>query len=263
MMKYEKNINFYGNKVFFLYPHSVIQNEMIIELIRNEYEIYIISDHEKIIPILRKYKDSILFINIDTILQEDEWEKYIKEIMQNNEIEGTKIGILTYNNDKALAEKYLMEILVPCGFIKLSLGIAASTNIIIKVLDANEVKGRRKYVRANCMNMSMTSFNAKIGEKYYTGKIMNISSAGMSCAFDENVDIELKTFIPDIQLKLKGVICKISGVIGGIRRSENTTYVILFDKKKSKETRFKISHFVFKCLQNAINAELEKIIVKK
>ena len=67
-----------GKKVFFLYPHSVIQNEMVIELIRNEYEIYLLFDHMKTVRLLEKYNDSILFINIDEGLMENEWEKYIK-----------------------------------------------------------------------------------------------------------------------------------------------------------------------------------------
>lgn len=44
-----------GKKVFFVYPHSVIQNELIQDLIDREYEVYFINDHNKIQSICEYY----------------------------------------------------------------------------------------------------------------------------------------------------------------------------------------------------------------
>ncbi len=36
-----------GKKIFFLYPQSVIQDELISFLLKNEYEVYFLSDYMK------------------------------------------------------------------------------------------------------------------------------------------------------------------------------------------------------------------------
>ena len=64
-----------------------------------------------------------------------------------------QIGILSYNEDRELAEKYLMDIGVQCGFIKLKLGLQESIAIILKTLEATEARGNRKYVRAKLQNL--------------------------------------------------------------------------------------------------------------
>ena len=61
-----------------------------------------------------------------------EWEEYIKGIIGSEGTKDVRIGIVSYNENKELAEKYLMELMVPCGFIRLKLGIEESTQIILK-----------------------------------------------------------------------------------------------------------------------------------
>ncbi len=137
-----------GRKVFFLYPHSVIQNDMFRILIKNEYEVYSIDDHIKMKELSIRFPESILFINIDDKLNENEWESYIKDILSDTQ-KISRIGILTYNKDQNLAKKYLMEMMVPCGFICLSLSLEQSAATILKTLMVNEAKGRRKFLRAS------------------------------------------------------------------------------------------------------------------
>ena len=59
-----------GRKIFFVYPHSVVQNKLIHELINREYEVYLINNHNKIKSICQQYIDPIIFINIDSTLQQ-------------------------------------------------------------------------------------------------------------------------------------------------------------------------------------------------
>ncbi|OQY36358.1 MAG: hypothetical protein B6229_10310 [Spirochaetaceae bacterium 4572_7] len=60
--------NQFGKKIFFLYPHSVIKTDLIHSFIENEYEVYTIKDYLKVKPILKKFNDSIIFINIDDVI---------------------------------------------------------------------------------------------------------------------------------------------------------------------------------------------------
>ncbi len=251
--------NIVGKKVFFLYPHSVIQTEMVSELIKAEYEIYLLKDHEKARLIFQKYPDSVVFINIDEGLKENEWEQYIKALQNDQELSQLRIGILTYNNDAELARMYLMDLMVSAGFVKLSLGLEESTEIVLKVLEANEARGRRKYLRVICGDRHST-LNFLVGETVYTGTVMDISSVGMACTFEPDPKFSAHAKAESIQLKLKGSLCLVSGIVMGTRREgEQCTYVLLFDPKTGQDMKGKIRHFIQWSLQNHIEQELEAL----
>jgi hypothetical protein len=245
-----------GKRVFFLHPHSVIQNEMIDEIIAHEFEVYLISDIPKTLKLMEKYPDSILFINIDEGQEESAWEQYIQSIIKNETMSDVRIGILTYNNDPDLARKYLMDIGVQCGFIKLSLGLQESTDIILRALSANEAKGRRKYVRAKITDPGSAGFNVNAKGMTRNGHVLDISSVGMAVSFDGDSDLEIRSQLPDIQLRLRGILTMVSGVILGNRSDDSSVYVVLFTGKTPDQSRLKIRTFVFQTLQNNIEREL-------
>ena len=247
-----------GRKVFFIYPHSVIQNELIQELVDREYEVYFINDHKKVESICEYYTSPILFINIDEGLEEEQWEKQIRSLMETTGTAHAKIGILTYNENTQLAQKYLMDLMVPCGFIKLKLGINDSTNIIIKTLEANEVKGKRKYIRTRC-NPNEASLNVSINNNLHSGHVVDISSVGMAIIFDNDVEIKKNSYIKDIQLRLRGVLIRVSAVIVGYSDVEGkkTLYVLLFDKNVTTDIKSKLRSFISRTLQHEMEKKLQ------
>ncbi|HUV08292.1 MAG TPA: PilZ domain-containing protein [Spirochaetia bacterium] len=242
-----------GKKVFFIYPHSVIQKKLISNIIEHEYEVYLLEDHRKALRVLEVYNDSILFVNIDKGLREKEWEKYVRGIMSSEATKNARIGIVTYDENKALAEKYLMELMVPCGFIRLKIGVEESTRIILKTLEANEAKGRRRFVRAVCRGSNRATFNIKIRNKIITGLIIDISSAGMACSFDGEINLKVGTPFNDLQLRLKGSLCRLSGRVAGFIEADTQHYVIMFDENLDQHTRAKIRSFIFSVLHEEIN----------
>ena len=121
----------------FLYPHSVIQETMLQVLITAEIEVALVSDHKKALRVIGKYPDSVLLVNIDEGLSEEEWERYITQIMKLDATKNVKIGVLTYNENADLAQKYLINIGVQCGYIVLKLGLKESAAILLKTLEAN------------------------------------------------------------------------------------------------------------------------------
>ncbi len=243
-----------GKKIFFLYPHSVIQDELISTLIQHEFEVYFLKDHTKAYNLLKKFGNSICFINIDETLAQPEWETYIKKLQSDPEIKGVQIGILSYNNDRELIKKYLMEIRIKCGFIQLKLGVAESTKIILKTLEANEAKGRRKFVRANCENDSRVTFNVKYNGDLYSGNIIDISSIGMACSFDSDPDVKKNSLLREIQLKLRGTLIGIDGIVIGKRDTTPKTYVLIFDSKTDAIAKAKIRKFINAALQRYIDS---------
>ncbi len=242
-----------GKKIFFLYPPSVIQEELVSFLLRNEYEVYFLKDHLKAGRIFKRFENVICFINIDNGLKESEWEGYIKNLRSDPEVKGLQIGILSYNNDPGLIQKYLMEIGVECGFIRLKLGLKQSTDIILKVLEVNEAKGRRKYVRVNCENIRNVEMNFTHTDSSYTSQILDISSVGCACKFSEEVPIENKTIIHEVQLNLKGILIQTDCIILG-RRSDNPKILIfIFNPGLKENEREKVHEFLHKTLQNTMS----------
>ena len=251
--------NLIGKKVYFIYPNSVIQAEMVAELIKEEYEIYLVKDYLKALTLFRRYPNSVVFINIDEGQEEPQWEEYVQTLQSDPDLESLQIGIMTYNTDPVLAQKYLMDLMVSGGFVKLSLGLKESTALVKKVLEANEARGRRKFLRVRCGDKNST-LNFRHGEKTLVGTVMDISSAGMACTFEPDPHMVHHSAVESIQLKLKGILCLVSGVVMGSRmEGDKLVYVILFSNKTNPEVKGKIQNFMMWALQQQVEAEIAAI----
>ena len=254
-----------GKKIFFLYPQSVIE-ELAKELVRHEYEVYLIKDRDIVLDLIRISQNSILYINIDEILKEEEWEEYINSILNNDDLnKKVDIGLLTYRRKEHLVQKYLLELGIKGGYIEIDLKIKNTLAILLKLLDVNEAKGRRKYLRINSdknakFNIEFTNPNSSFGSKdYINGTINNISSFGMACKIiDEKYkDILVeKLKLNSIQLNLKGLICIVTGEIH-LKREE--FLIIKFDEKTEPFVKNKIYHYIYNELQNNMEKEIEII----
>ena len=169
-----------------------------------------------------------------------------------------RIGIITYNEDESLKEKYLIRIGLQCGLIRLKAGVKETKEILMRTLIVNEAKGRRKYVRARCELDVNAKFNVKVYDKILAGNILDISSVGMACKFDKSIDIPINTTFSDIQLKLKGALVTVSGKIFGVRKGQfDSTYVFLFDTDTQHHIKDKIYTYIFKYLQSNLEQEIK------
>lgn len=243
-----------GKKVFFLYPPSVVQGEVISRLLEMEYEVYVLKDHVVARRVLRAYPDSIVFVNIEDGLNEPDWAKWIAALRADPVTERVGVGILAYNADEGLQEKYLMNYGARCGFVRLRLGAEESVRILAATLQANEAKGRRKYIRALCEGDALTSINVKYFKTSFSGTLRDVSSVGFSCKFAPDPALPKNTLLDDIQLKLHGVLLNTEGVVFGHRtEADGTLYVILFTSKMDARARAKVRKFIQVSLQADID----------
>ena len=245
-----------GRKVFFLYPHSVIQDELVNELVQNEYEVYFLNDYRRAARAFAHFTDSICFINIDDGIPEPQWEQYVRGIMENPTTKGVRIGILSYNSDRDLMQKYLMDLAVQCGYVQLKLGIEESTRIVLEVLKANEAKGRRQFVRANCEDDRMATFNVRNSGAQLHGRVRDLSSRGMACTFDRDPKFVKGTVLQDAQLRLRGQVVNTGGVVLGSRAGEPPVYVVLFSESREMEPIRRIRRYVHTTLQRQMEKDI-------
>ncbi|MDR2661950.1 MAG: PilZ domain-containing protein [Treponema sp.] len=242
-----------GKKIFILHPHSVIQDELLDLLIMSGFESYVLYDHKRALKLLAKFPDSIMFINIDDGMTEKEWEAYIRGIQEDPTTRECKLGILSYNTDQNLMRKYLMELTLPCGYIQLKLGVRESTRIMLGALEANEARGRRKYIRAFCEGDINATVNIKNTTGYYYGKILDISAAGIAARFDAFEDLPPNTLLREVQLKLRGGLVLTNAVLMG-KRPDNV-WIFLFDvTRMSTDHKLVIHRFIKYTLQHYIDS---------
>lgn len=248
-----------GRKVFFLYPPSVVRDELVSRLLEQEYEVYTLKDLGMMDRLLAIYPDSIVFANIDAGPSEQEWEQWIRGRLANPDLSMAGFGILTYNTDEELQRKYLMDIGIQCGFVKLKLGLDESTRILLATLQANEAKGRRKYVRATCAGDTVSGMNLREGPFNASGKIQDISVVGFSCILDPDPQFKKNTVLHDIQLKLRASLVKVEAVVFGTRVVEDRTqYIMLLAPRTDPAVRDKIRNYI----QYALQAEIEDVATK-
>ena len=97
-----KSNGFEGKKIFFLYPNPLIRNTIIKEIIKFEYEIYVLDEHTKVFGLLKKFPDSIIFVNVDDVLDKDKWSKFIQKILKSPETKDVMLGVMSSFVDKSM-----------------------------------------------------------------------------------------------------------------------------------------------------------------
>jgi hypothetical protein len=247
----------FGKKVFFVNPPAVF-SEVLPALIEAEYEIYTTTDHTKLGRYLRKNPDCLVFVNIDEGDDERVWRSWIRSVKDDEASAATRFGIITMMADDAKKQTYIMDIGLECGFIVVKIGAAKTTEILLRMLEANEAKGRRRYVRTFCPEDS-ADFTCKTNAGLIRGVLKDLSAAGMATGFSDGFAPGTGTRLKDLQLNLKGARVILSGVIVGGRDDDlkGPTRVIMFEPASlNDDKRSKLRSFVRKLLQSRMDQEL-------
>ncbi|MDR3122917.1 MAG: pilus assembly protein PilZ [Treponema sp.] len=257
-MDQENSVEILGKKIFFLYPAALVQNEVVEELIQEEYEVYIIKDEEKLRKILAKYPDSMVMVNINEQLPEEKWETWIRNLMSDPATVKAAVGILAPSGDENLQRKYVNTIKVQCGYIQVKADSRSLTKQVLAALKAANAKGLRKYIRVAPENEAMTSINLPINNQYIKGSIKDISAAGLSCVFEKDPGLGKNSLCRNVQIKLQSILLKIEGIVFGFRIDGDTKiYVIVFTQRTDPAVRTKIRIYAHNVMQARLDAEFK------
>jgi hypothetical protein len=247
-----------GKKIFFLYPSTIMQNEVAAELIQQEYEVYVVRDHQKLLKILKRYPDSIVLVNIDDRMPEGDWETWIRNVLAEPAAAMVQIGILSANDDEVLERKYINSVKVQCGYTIIKSDTNKAVKQLLDILKAVDAKGRRKYIRATSENKALTTLNLPHNGAYINGTIKDISVVGLSCVFSEDPELERNSLCPNIQIKLQSMLLKAEGIVFGSRMDGlDKIYVILFTQRIDPDVRTKIRRYIQSNLQAKMDEELK------
>jgi hypothetical protein len=247
-----------GKKVFFLCPTVVVQNRIISELVQQEFEVYIAKDKDKLKRVLTKYPDSIVLVDINEVMPENEWDVWITGLMEAPDTKSVSVGIMTPNDDEQIKRKYLQTIKVTCSYTVLGYDLDKAIAQIIAVLQTAGAKGRRKYIRAIIdRGETNATINMPLNGAFINGQIRDISVVGISCTLGGNPAISKNALCKDIQLRLQTNLLKVEGIFFGSRiENEETIYVILFTQRINPDVRTKIRKYIQHNLQSKMDFHL-------
>jgi hypothetical protein len=240
-----------GRKVFFLCPTVAVQNRVIDELVQYEYEVYVTKDTDKLKRVLGKYPDSIVFIDINEQMPENQWDIWITGLLEAPDMKNISIGILTSNDDEQIQRKYLQALKVACGYTVMGHNLDKTIASLVSILQTAGAKGRRKYLRAIIeRGEAGATVNLSLNGTFINGVIKDISVVGVSCTLEGNPEISKNALFKDIQIRLQTSLLKVEGIVFGSRVEEaETIYVILFTQKINPEVRTKIRKYIQQSLQ--------------
>jgi hypothetical protein len=248
-----------GRKIFFLNPLPPVQNEVVDELVQREYEVYVVRDRTALRRTLKALPGSMVFIDIDQVITEKEWEGWIRELLKAEGLEDVRLGVLTANRSDVLQNKYANMLKLPGGYTMLHRDIKITIAQILNVLNANNAKGRRKFLRATTEKEGQTMVNFPSGGQFLSGLVSDISTAGFSCVFNDDPGFSPNSAFSNVQIKLKHTIINVEVTILGSRPDgQNKMYVALFTDRISPDTKVKIRKYIQVNLQARMDALLGK-----
>jgi hypothetical protein len=247
-----------GKKIFFVYPPQVL-TEVVDQLARQEFEVYLSRNHEKLRKAIAAFPDAILFVNLDDGLDEEGWLAFVRSLRE--EAPSVGIGLITLNDDNRLREQYLMNIQVQCGFVILKIGASKTAEILAKTLEANEARGRRKFVRAACApGVGQCAFEHEGAT--FRSELTDLSSAGMAMRLDGGTNLKVGTVLRDMALTIKGQRVPASAVIVAKRAEDGgsgSVHVLMFDPGSLDDARReKLKALVSRINQASMDSVLER-----
>jgi hypothetical protein len=244
-----------GKKIFFLYPAVAIVQQVIPELVQQEFEVYTSKNHTALSGALNKYPDAIVFVNIDEGIAEPEWARWIGVL--TGSLPNINIGIFSSNSDEAIKNKYLNDLHVKCGYTILKLDMNKSIGKILDILNGIGAKGRRKFIRAAIDRDANATLNIPHGNDFMHGIIKDISVVGISCTFDKDPELTKNALLKNIQVKLQSMLLKVEAVVFGSRMDEHEKiYVLILSQRTDPEVRKKIRTYVQSSLQSRMDKEI-------
>jgi hypothetical protein len=249
-----------GKKVFFLYPPPVL-TEVLQELTNREFEVYLVKDHERLRRVISMSPDAIVFLDLDDGLDEAGWEAYVRVLRKDPVTVGVGIGVLTLNDDPVLREKYIMDIQIQCGFVILKIGASRTAEILVKTLDANEARGRRKFVRAVCQPGTGQCVVEHEGATL-RAELSDLSSAGMAIRFEGGAVLRVGTVLRGISISIRGQRVLVSGFVAARREGAagDDVHLVMFDPSSLDDARRgKLRSIVGYINQTAMDRLLETI----
>jgi len=223
-------------------------------LIRREYEAYRSEKPAHLAAVLQNFERSVICIRGKTSEDLFKWKTVLhnyEELCAGKQFCGIIVCAVP-RNEPELPSSIPWRHIPACGIKEVQRGLD-------RHLEEWNARGQRQYVRFGGKNDVNVDFSFTLEGKQYHGKVNDLSSAGMSCAFDKDTPLQINRTIDSIQLTLRGNIYSITGKIFLQRALDETKrlFVVMFDRRMPGEIRRRLQDFIHDSLQAKMHAFLD------
>lgn len=258
-MAEEEKKDLFGHKVFFLYPSYSFQTDILQRLRTMEYEVYTIQDYRLVRNILFKNRNSILYVNIDLIFNTATWVNFLYMLQEQDSLASNKFGIITEKADTNTIKNIELQVKHEAGIIRLENDTEENVRSIVKQLDSMDAKGRRQYVRANCLDDKIAEVFWLTNNTMFKLKIIDISAAGLAVIIPEKQKNSFKPgqLLQNINLMIKGKPMPIDAKIYAIKPGQNYLIgILMIEYTTDKNAMNLIRDYVAETLDKKIQASI-------
>ncbi len=252
-----------GRKVFYFFPTGTYHQHVVKEIIRNEFEIYTLSDVKKGLPLIFQYNGGIILFYVDALNNYAHGLSVLRDFCRQSSHRSIELFLLTSSPDRVEEIERYMKELGNCSTILLDENPEDSSRELISLLDELNARGQRRYVRFGSNNDEIATIEMIRKNKKFVGSVHDISSAGLSFSLPEGPSFTTRSKLKEFTLNLDGEIGHLSGTIT-IRRklpSGLFLYVVMFDKGLAEETRNKLHIIIHGSLQKQFTQRLTSVAV--
>lgn len=257
-----REISPFGVKVFFLNPSSEMEKRIISNLVESEYEVLVVHEYKYLKPILYDFPQSIAFINIDEEMKFENWVNYFRSFQTDPKLSSVLIGAFTNGIPKAHQDMFILDANPTAGFITLNTTEWNTAQAFKKVLDLNNAKGRRKYVRASVTNENNIFVLFQIEDRVVKLELNDISVVGFSCLIESSIGDLFKAGETywDVTITIGREIISNPVSIYAVNKTENfIRLVCLFKGIITPDASSIIHRYIIECSENLIRQELSFI----
>ncbi len=251
-----------GRKIFFLHAPDEFQDIVIPMLSSVGYEIYLLSSYKHAKAILKEHPKSVFYVCIDKELLIDQWYNFISSFNEQKEFSDVIIGVMATYAGKNEKDHFLLNTSIPGGYVSLAQDPILVHDYIYEILLINNAKGKRNFVRANCIDQSDVFATYTVNGFDCPLKILNISSAGLLCTTNKSLaplftqSKTLSKFL--ISLRDQKIVSAVT-IFRTQIEGDTLQIVLLFAEELPYIKRSLINMYVRTFLQEKLDAQIQTL----
>lgn len=238
-------------KIFFLSP-SEKDRKRIEELIEKEFcEAFILENldiPEKLCPRVEK---SILVIDSNTYNAEISLDQYLSKLLN---VCGDSLMRVYIVVDSPRTFEYEKVYTVDRS-------AADDDSKVLQIVEELKSRGERGYIRFGNHTTRIAYFRMKLGSRWRTGVVHDISASGMSCSFDRFEDIDVEDTTREIEIRIRDQIFRLTGKFLIRRTFKNSnTFIIVFSNRRGSGYSESLNSIIFHLSREQMLSRIEKFV---
>jgi hypothetical protein len=244
-------------KIFFLFPQKLIFEDIIEKLVSLENESFVLNNHVEFRDALRIFnKNTIAFINIDSLLSEKEWIDYVRTLRDDPHFSRIKIGILSFNPDARLMNIYKNDLHIECGYHLLSTKNQKFETDVLQIVEKYSKGKRNPLLRLDFEKNEPVDVKIKSNGQTISGDVNTLTSAAMSLTVENESLLKKGMRLDQILVTYNNHSAKVAGVVIGNSQSDKRQFIIKFDQLYNEIHQNPLR----KIIQSALDLKLREMV---